>query len=1671
MELAFTGGFAWAAWQILGKLQKHVSKVENYIDDGRLLGDWESECKAQVAKKQRAAAAMGQGATASHHDHIFEDWRNKKLRPAQITQLVTDLAELAQWAGAGRWVPELRGDQPVKPWTDYGAGGKVHLLQAADALDFSFAEVVKRNAEDLAGNWLWQVTEALPALSAEPVRSAGPNQRLGDLKTRLTEAEAAVRAALDSERRSQATSLKGLVQPLAVAACMRKLQMLKVLSEDVGLTASASAAAAERIRTELKAPLTLVAAISEVAVQKDAAEAAIAEEADAAVAAERETRMAQIEAAAAATYRRVLTLQTASPTHWHAASTTPALHRLGLLAALLGELACGDAAGTQAGSAAAAELADAVRKLTPQMRIVLSEEQKARETELLAALTPAPLAPAVAVLEPVAEAAVDTNENGNDEAEGKAEDEGDSKEPAPAVSAAPAPPPPPARPAPGAAAEELRSLLEAAIRTQLEKARAERKAARAAKRAATKTAAAAAKVAAAEAEAAAKAADASESSSPGGSAEVTTAEAVDATAEVDEPKAEKGAAEVGSEETEEASAAVPSADIAAESAGNRGSATAEPEKDKETKDEGANGEEVKDESAQNEEEAKDEAEEDKETNDERVDAGDNASETTLGDKAPKVPAETSPVETEAALTKEAVEEKVPEEEEVEEEEEEAPTAEESVDVDAVRRAVEADARARADAEQESAVMKLQDALDALRVSISVQALKALVDKVSAPDGAADAPDIGARLLAIESLFRDALAAPTDNALSVAVAAAAAKLTAADRAALNAASVGAVGRLEAAATLIKLTTDVSRLDMGPGCSDVLRRIDAWLVQQQEAVVVAVERAADRAARAVAKAEAAAAKAAEEEAAVAVATTKAEVEGEAIEVEKGEEVDQGGKEDKEAEEAKVEEEGKAEDPKEAEDEEEEASPTVDPARLAEGRQLVSGLLAEGLVLLELAPPSNKKLQLLRESVDALNPVGGDGIVQNRLINTLKDVVGQLGPIGGSVEARLSQLLEEAERERLLQVRANAMAIYSALTAFLRLETETWESVQADLEKAKKAVYGVKIERRAESLAAGQAACGDISERCAALARAVLGLSSPAGKEAAVPAKVALQSMAEQAQALSAALNDYVSYVRLREHALGIPITAKAEMDEDCELSLPTMDTMTARHGNEAVWLDLAGLGLDQPGADDEDSEDGDTEAKQAAHEKAVDELQQRLNDWHTAGLKLLARGHAALVTLGGLTVDGGSSELRLTADLGLPSAKSLLQLGAEKLARLQLLAAESVSGPNSGVAYPLQWYLLVSPPSVAPLKAFLEENEYFGMLPSQVHVYGNDVRPPLMNEDFKVVLDSFGCRTARSQPGSGEVFLALRRCGALSHMRRLGIRCLEVNAVEDNLLGRLLDPAFLGACAASAIDSAAKVAVPGVQTEGLCALPELYSRYLELLGGSSPLLQTLGDVVPVLGSYYFSMDFVRRVDKRLREEPLALYRLAPADKVPTRGSGAGAVAAAAAAKPGTVAAGATAAPAPGGGAMGYRLERRLSDFASPAIGRLLGSEVHLAMVAVDVGTEFAPVWGAAPFYRVASPKAAVDALLLQHTRWVEDSGGSMADEEEGVIEISPLVSYAGEGLAPLVEGKTFEEAYVLELQGFSAESAGNASNVGAWAVPALVLYSGVAAAKLLAKVAHK
>lgn len=70
------------------------------------------------------------------------------------------------------------------------------------------------------------------------------------------------------------------------------------------------------------------------------------------------------------------------------------------------------------------------------------------------------------------------------------------------------------------------------------------------------------------------------------------------------------------------------------------------------------------------------------------------------------------------------------------------------------------------------------------------------------------------------------------------------------------------------------------------------------------------------------------------------------------------------------------------------------------------------------------------------------------------------------------------------------------------------------------------------------------------------------------------------------------------------------------------------------------------------------------------------------------------------------------------------------------------------------------------------------------------------------------------------------------------------------------------------------------------------------------------------------------------------------------------------------------------------------------------------------------EFAPVKNASAAGVPDSPETARAALLSLHRRWVEDAGGAVTGGRGAGVEVSPLVSYAGEGLADRCASETFE-----------------------------------------------
>jgi UDP-N-acetylglucosamine/UDP-N-acetylgalactosamine diphosphorylase len=159
------------------------------------------------------------------------------------------------------------------------------------------------------------------------------------------------------------------------------------------------------------------------------------------------------------------------------------------------------------------------------------------------------------------------------------------------------------------------------------------------------------------------------------------------------------------------------------------------------------------------------------------------------------------------------------------------------------------------------------------------------------------------------------------------------------------------------------------------------------------------------------------------------------------------------------------------------------------------------------------------------------------------------------------------------------------------------------------------------------------------------------------------------------------------------------------------MPIMFSHQVARAEEAVWLDMASV------PDDD------------------------LNSYCMAGYKLVARGHVAvLLVCSSPSEEGGLS--RVTADIGLPSTKSLLQIFAERIRRIQKLSIEALTGPGSGVMHLLPFYIMASSSAQEEaLKVTLESQSYYGLDPEQVVVfYPGDVTVPMLSEEGKIVMES-------------------------------------------------------------------------------------------------------------------------------------------------------------------------------------------------------------------------------------------------------------------------------------------------------------------------------------------
>ena len=134
--------------------------------------------------------------------------------------------------------------------------------------------------------------------------------------------------------------------------------------------------------------------------------------------------------------------------------------------------------------------------------------------------------------------------------------------------------------------------------------------------------------------------------------------------------------------------------------------------------------------------------------------------------------------------------------------------------------------------------------------------------------------------------------------------------------------------------------------------------------------------------------------------------------------------------------------------------------------------------------------------------------------------------------------------------------------------------------------------------------------------------------------------------------------------------------------------------------------------------------------------LDSKAEDLESWHSSGLDLVADGKVAVVLMaGGQGTRLGSSAPKGCFNIGLPSGKSLFQIQAERIYKIQKLA-EQKHGTEKVV---VPWYIMTSGPTRAPTEKFFQEHGYFGLSKDDVIIFEQGVLPCISN-DGKILLET-------------------------------------------------------------------------------------------------------------------------------------------------------------------------------------------------------------------------------------------------------------------------------------------------------------------------------------------
>ncbi|CED83573.1 UDP-N-acetylglucosamine pyrophosphorylase [Phaffia rhodozyma] len=393
---------------------------------------------------------------------------------------------------------------------------------------------------------------------------------------------------------------------------------------------------------------------------------------------------------------------------------------------------------------------------------------------------------------------------------------------------------------------------------------------------------------------------------------------------------------------------------------------------------------------------------------------------------------------------------------------------------------------------------------------------------------------------------------------------------------------------------------------------------------------------------------------------------------------------------------------------------------------------------------------------------------------------------------------------------------------------------------------------------------------------------------------------------------------------------------------------------------------------------DSTSDDFEPLPEANVASVLASPARTAGWRERGLKAIERSEVAVLLMaGGQGTRLGSTAPKGCFDIGLPAGKSLFQLQAERIRRL-----ESLAGGQAVIT----WFVMTSAATRPDTEAYFKKNAFFGLKEKNV-IFFQQGYLPCLTEDGKILLSS-PSQVALAPDGNGGLYSALLRPVSptddrtvMSIIKDRKIKYIHGYGV-DNCLVRVADPTFIGFGIDQQVECGAKVVPKTEPTESVGVVARKGGRfgvveYTELPQAKSEQRDPDGKLsyrAANIVNHFYTTEFLDRIHSI---EHLMAFHIAR-KKIPTV----------------DLQSGKQIAPS---SPNGMKLELFVFD--------VFPFTKELAVLEVERTEEFSPLKngpGTSSDNAVTSRRD----LLAQQKRWVEAVGGVVNAE----VEISPLISYA-------------------------------------------------------------